>query len=172
MAVSSIVRNVLGVPVVYFALCGMFLATPVQPPVAEILLECRDAGTVAIFPTVSACVADARYKAGCACAAPSNPRKWFEWWYMLGLVPVITTAIGYALLRGSLFGRLLLLNAAVGTGLLTESVRTGKNMAPRVLPDDPALLLGLCASFSVLFVMFHFLQHALVRNNSARVDPS
>ena len=97
--------------------------------------------------------------------------RWTEWWYILGLVPVITSTLGYVLFRGSLFTRLLLLNAAIGVGLFTENLRTAKNMlATRVLPEEPGLLFGFCTSFTVLFIMIHFLHRAFVRYESANTD--
>lgn len=170
MAAASIARNVIGVLVVYLALLATFLATP-TPSEAGVRLECGNAGVVAIFPSVGACAADLRFKGGCACAMP--PMKWTDWWYMLGLVPVITSALGHVLFRGSLFTRLLLLNAAIGVGLFTENMRTAKNVvAPRVLPDEPGLLFGFCASFTALFIMIHFLRRAFARYKSANTDRS
>jgi hypothetical protein len=95
--------------------------------------------------------------------------KLIDWWYMLGLVPAVTAAFGYLLFRGSLFTRLLLLNAAIGVGLVIENISSHKNIvAPRVIPDEPGLLVAFAASFTVLFIMINLLHPTFSRYKNAR----
>src|SRR5262245_28436327 len=113
------------------------------------------------------CVLDPRFKgAECSCLRP--PNEWARW-YGLVLVPTVGAVVGYALLRGTRFARLLLMNLAFLLALLTVTIRAfAQNAAAAALavPNLPLVLLGFAVSATVLFFLFDGVI-ALIRQSRA-----
>lgn len=126
-------------------------------------LLCGDAAVVvAVYPDLNACTTDSRFlTAKCVCMRP--PRKW-ALWYAFVVLPSVAALVGYLLMRGTLGGRLLLLNSAAIAAFVTEWIRLIiKHGAVEVyeLLSVPILLLILCVSVSIIFLLLYFLHRAV-----------
>jgi hypothetical protein len=163
MAVSPTVRNAIGTAAVYLSFMLLLFVSP-DPSKKEAELLCEGAGvTTAVFPDMATCIKDARFKqAKCSCYRPRS-----EWarWYAFSVVPVIATFVGYILLRGSFRWRLLLLNAAVASAIITETVRAvlSDPAAGMGVPLVPLLLIGFCLGSSLFFAFLYYGQLAYER---------
>lgn len=99
--------------------------------------------------------------AKCVCFRP--PRQW-ALWYAFAVLPSVAALAGYLLIQGTLGGRLLLLNGAAIAAFVTESIRLIlQRGAVEVyeLLSAPILLLMLCVSISMTFLLLYFLHRTL-----------
>jgi len=146
----------MGTAAVYLSfLLLLFVSPDPSRKEAELLCDGSRAAT-AVFPDIVSCSKDARFKQGnCACFRPRS-----EWarWYVLSVVPVIATFVGYILLRGSLRRRLLLLNIAVAAAIITETVRSvlSDPAAGMGVPLVPLLVAAFCAGASAFFALLYY----------------
>jgi hypothetical protein len=90
-------------------------------------LSCPGTQEVLFFDDIETCSVNPGINFGCTCSRTSN-----RWYYVItiGLLPMISGAIGHFLTKGPLRTRLLFMNAAVVAGLLAQGM-------PRVLDADP-----------------------------------
>jgi hypothetical protein len=147
--------------VVYVALLLLFLASPDFSGRKTFLL-CGDARVAAVYPELSPCTGDPRFKAAkCVCVRPTSP--WAKW-YAFAVVPSVAALLGYLLIQGTLAGRLLLLNGAAIAAFATESIRLIIQRGAvelYALSSAPISLLLFCASLSTAFLLLYFLHRAL-----------
>src|SRR5882672_4204585 len=104
MTMAVPIRNILAAVAVFVAFLVLLLASP-DPSKQQAELRCDGSGlAAATFPDMATCSQDVRFKQGkCGCLRP--PSEWARW-YVLIVVPIMATLLGYAFLRGSLGTRL------------------------------------------------------------------
>lgn len=145
---------------VYFLLMIMAVLAP-EPNVTEAQLLC-DGRVSGNYPDMLSCSKDARFKASeCACFRPFS-----EWsrWYGLAVVPAIGGILGYLLLQGSLWSRLLWLNGIAAIVFVTDLVRLILDRGAvqlYALPSAPVSLLVFLLSISSVFALL-VLMHRLL----------
>ena len=163
MAMSLATRNTIGTAAVYLSFLLLLFVSP-DPSNKEAELLCDGSRTAtAVFPDIVTCSKDARFKqANCACFRP--PSEWARW-YAFSVVPLVSTLVGFVLLRGSLRWRFLLLNIAVATAIITETVRSvlSDPAAGMGVPLVPFLIGGFCVGMSLFFALFYYGQRAYER---------
>jgi hypothetical protein len=166
MALSLIRRNIISTVIIYLTLVFLFIAAPGQN-IKEAHLVC-DGSTIAVFPDIRACTNDT---GKCHCERP--PNQWYSL-YLFGLVPVVHTIIGYVLLRGSLITRLLLLNAAVVAGFITETIRgiISDPVVWEALPYVLVFLIRFAIGVSVLFLVIEYASRVAIRSGGAKKQSS
>lgn len=154
-------QRIIRLVAVYVVVLLLFLASPDRAGTTTRLL-CGDADLVAVYPDLNACTTDPRFlTARCVCFRP--PRAW-ALWYSFAVLPSVAALVGYVLIQGALGGRLLLLNGAAIAAFVTESIRLIlQRGAVEVyeLLSAPILLLMLCVSMSMIFLLLYFLHRAL-----------
>ena len=166
MAPASKKRNLLGFGILYaFVLLLWVIAPPRFHQEAE--AHCAGAGVVAKFGDMDACSRSPEFKReGCSCSrVPSELYRP----YMVGVVPVLTTLLAYAVLRGSLLVRLLLLNVAFTAAVVTQFVWSLMENAAATLLTLSGLPLGLLVfllGMSLLFAAITFLAERAFKRNT------
>jgi hypothetical protein len=151
-------RNVFGLVAVYFTFSFLLILSP-EYARKEAELSCINGSefkTAAVFPNIVACGEAARPRESeCFCFRPRN--EWYLW-YVLSVVPVLATIVGYAVLHGPLSIRLLLLNVAIAAAIITETVRRvlSDPAAGMGLPFVPFVITGFCVGASLLYVLIHY----------------
>lgn len=146
---------------VYVVLLLLFIASPDRAGTTTRLL-CGNADLVAVYPDLNACTMDPRFlTAKCVCFRPPRERAL---WYAFAVLPSVAALVGYVLIQGTLGGRLLLLNGAAIAALVTESIRLilqrGAIEVYELL-SAPILLLILCVTISMIYLLLYLLHRAL-----------
>lgn len=164
-------RNLVGFGCVYALVLILWVVAPAAFN-QEAEIHCSGAGVVAKFDDMNACSRAPDFKKeGCACFRVQN--EWHQP-YMVGVVPVLTTVLAYALLRGSLVIRLLLLNLAFTAAVVTQFIWSLVEDAAATLltlPGLPIALLAFWLAMSLLFWVLKVIDQRVLRRNPKTATP-
>lgn len=171
MIATNSKRNLLVFGILYaFVLLLWMIAPPRFHHEAE--AYCADARAVVKFDDMDACSQSPEFKQeGCSCG--EVPNELYKP-YMVGVVPVLTTLLAFALLRGALPVRLILLNVAFIAAVATQfawSLAENSAAAVLTLPELPLNLLVFLMCMSTLFATIAFFAERVFRRNT-RSDAS